>query len=33
MKVSAEHTGFHGRLVAGYAGALLYFKVDFGATR
>ncbi len=33
MNVSAEEAGFHGRLDAGYRGALLYFKVDFGATR
>lgn len=33
MNVSAEESGFHGRLDAGYRGALLYFKVDFGATR
>ena len=34
MTVSAEErAGFHGRLDAGYRGALLYFKVDFGATR
>jgi len=33
MNVSAEEAGFRGRLDAGYRGALLYFKVDFGATR
>jgi hypothetical protein len=33
MNVSAQEAGFHGRLDAGYRGALLYFKVDFGATR
>jgi len=34
MKVSAEErAGFHGRLDAGYAGALLYFKVDFDGAR
>jgi hypothetical protein len=34
MNVSAdERAGFHGRLDAGYSGALLYFKVDFGSTR
>ena len=33
MNVSAQEAGFHGRLDAGYQGALLYFKVDFGATR
>jgi hypothetical protein len=33
MNVSAEEAGFHGRLDAGYRGALLYFKVDFGAIR
>ena len=33
MNVAAQEAGFHGRLDAGYQGALLYFKVDFGATR
>jgi hypothetical protein len=33
MKVSAQEQAFHGRLDAGYAGALLYFKVDFGDAR
>jgi len=34
MKVSAEErAGFQGQLDAGYAGALLYFKVDFGNAR
>ena len=33
MNISAHEAGFHGLLDAGYRGALLYFKVDFGATR
>jgi hypothetical protein len=34
IKISAEEKpGFQGLLDAGYSGALLYFKVDFGATR
>ena len=33
MKVSAEEAGFRGHLDAGYSGALLYFKVDFGDAR
>jgi hypothetical protein len=32
MHVAADEAGFHGLLDAGYRGALLYFKVDFGAT-
>jgi len=33
MKVSADERAFHGRIDAGYAGTLLYFKVDFGDAR
>ncbi len=33
MNVSAQEAGFNGRLDAGYSGALLYFKVDFGDAR